>query len=249
MRRALFTITATVTVALTGCSNSSSNPTTALRPTPASPCQTSSCRIVSKADINGDGSLDLVGLAFTPDQTSTPEFPEGTLTVRVSTPDGIQQTQVAKSSGPAPNNYYVGAFRISRRSGADLVFHTVEGLGNAEQFVVIGWTDGHLIQIPTPPDPQPVQRDPNIWYFNSSHGQHYWATCGSGAEVTLNKLRAAVEEGIPIPGGGLRESNHFAFQNGSWTPTGSENVADNTFSYTDFHPDTDTFQCDRQDHQ
>jgi hypothetical protein len=135
--------------------------------------------------------------------------------------------------------------RWRRKDAADLVLHTQRGGGSSEQFAVIGWQAGAPASVARPPELDANFPDATVWYIGSSHGVHEWVTCADGAAVTMNKLSAPEAEGIPLPGGGIREENHFAFENAQWSPNGSENVADNNFSY-DFDPHTQTFQCPDQ---
>lgn len=175
-------------------------------------------------------------------------YGEATISVIVAVGPGLQRIDVT-SPGALPGTNadpdpYVGAYRISRTTGADLVLHTRLGQGNSEQFVVIGWRGGHPELVNAPPSgiSNPA---PGVWYFGSSHGIHEWVTCSDGAAVTFNRLSAPTAEGIPLPGGGIREENFFSYDGLAWLPAGSKNVADDNFSY-DFSPHTETFQCQDQ---
>jgi len=139
----------------------------------------------------------------------------------------------------------VGAFRISRERGADLVLHTRRGSGNAEQFVVIGWQNDSPAFVVRPPELNANYGNQSIWYMSSSHGVREWVTCADGAFVTINKLSAPEAEGVPLPGGGLREEDHFAFDGSEWKPAGSSIEPDNDFDYK-FDPHTQTFLCQDQ---
>lgn len=220
---------------------------TAERPA-VDPCEdVTSCEEVASVDVDGDGSLDRVGISVTrqaaPAQVA---FGEATTVVFIATGEYVERIEV-RSGGAMPGlvdkpQPYVGAYRLSRTSGADLVLHTVLGQGNQEQFVVIGWADGKPLRVMRPPSGAAVQSS-DVWFIGSSHGMHEWVTCAAGASLTMNVLSAPTAEGIPLPGGGIREMNHFAFEAGAWYPTGSENIADDNFSY-DFDPHTQTFECE-----
>lgn len=214
----------------------------------ADPCAgIADCTEIAKADVDGDGVLDRVGITISR-QAPPPQVVVGKATIGVVIATGsrvarldVQSPGMLPGSTSAPTPF-VGAYRISREDGADLVFHTQLGQGNSEQFVVIGWSSGQPAPVSRPPELNANYPDAAVWYIASSHGVHEWVTCGDGAAVTLNKLSAPTAEGMPIPGGGIREENHFAYAANEWTPTGSENIADSDFSY-DFDPHTQTFQC------
>lgn len=220
-------------------------------PVAADPCSgVDRCLEVAHVDVDGDGTLDRVGLSIyqapPPPQVA---FGEATITVLAAVGPNVQRLDVsspgvlpmAPDGTPQP---YIGAYRISRKSGADLVLHTNLGQGNAERFAVIGWQSGRLTPVPRPPEDasSPVS---STWFIGSSHGVHEWVTCTDGASVTMNKLSAPTAEGIPLPGGGIRQEDDFIFDSGSWSPNGSRNVDDSNFSY-DFNPHTQTFQCEDQ---
>lgn len=206
------------------------------------------CMAVANVDVDGDGVSDSVGIAVTR-EAPPPQvvFGKTTITVRVGHAGRVATRAIASpgalpGSG-SPKDVYVGAYRISRTAGADLVLHTQLGQGSPEQFVVVGWDAAGLTAVPAPPTGTSVTNPkPDVWLFASSHGAHDTASCANGANVTVQRLSAATVEGTPVPGGGLRESNHFAFVDGQWNPTGSENVPDSSFSYS-FDPHRQTFDC------
>lgn len=206
------------------------------------------CVAVANVDVDGDGVRDSVGIAVTrvapPPQVA---LGKATITLRVSHAGQVATRQVdspgALPGSGAPTDVYVGAYKISRTTGADLVLHTQLGQGSPEQFVVIGWDGAGLSVVPAPPTGTSVTNPKSgVWLFASSHGARDTTSCANGASITVQRLSAASMEGEPIPGGGLRESNHFAFVDGHWDPTGSENVPDSSFSYN-FDPHTQTFDC------
>jgi hypothetical protein len=258
MRR-IAAVVAASTIAVAGCGHTSGSTdatdaaTTPRTSTAADPCATAGpgCRQVAVVDVDGDGAPDRVGVAVTVEPPE-PQIAYGDATVHVFIASGANVSSIdVHSPGVLPGiddndpKPYVGAYRISRTQGADLALHTQLGGGSSEQFVVIGWNGGRPALVPRPPQLSANYPDPAIWYIGSSHGVHEWITCGGGAAVTLIRQSAPSSEGIPLPGGGIRESNHFTFVNGEWSPNGSENKADNDFSYN-FDPNTETFACDDQ---
>lgn len=217
----------------------------------ADPCDgVAGCAEVATVDVDGDGAPDRVGMTISR-ETPPPQVVFGNATIGVLIASGATVHRIdVHSPGALPGTEsqptpYVGAYRISRGNGADLVFHTQLGHGNSEQFVVVGWSAANPTLVVRPPVLNANYPDPAVWYVMSSHGQHEWMTCADGAAITANKLSAPTEEGIPIPGGGIREVNHFTFDGTQWFPSGSDNIADNDFSY-DFDPHTQTFQCEDQ---
>ena len=249
---------------VSGCANSGPTPDPATNSTrqphpaataaptsaPIDPCAgTDRCREVASVDVDGDGALDRVGIGVV-QSPPPPQVAYGAATVSVIIAVGpdLQRIDVT-SPGVLPGTSgkpdpYVGAYLISRKTGADLVLHTQLGQGNSEQFVVIGWQSGHPELVSAPPSGigNPA---PGVWYIGSSHGVHEWVSCSDGAAVTFNRLSAPTAEGIPLPGGGIREENFFSYDGVAWSPSGSNNVADDSFSY-DFAPHTDTFRCEDQ---
>jgi hypothetical protein len=247
-------------VAVVGCAESATSeaPNTAhnafgtppaVSATAADPCTgIAGCTEIARVDVDGDAALDRVGITISR-ETPPPQvaYGEATIGVLVASGSAVNRIDVhspgvlpGSDSAPTP---YVGAYPISRKNGADLVFHTQLGGGSSEQFAVVGWSGGKPSLVIRPPVLNANYPDPAVWHIGSSHGVHEWVTCADGAAVTMNKLSAPTAEGIPIPGGGIREEDHFAFDGGQWSPTGSENVADDNFSY-DFDPHTQTFHCE-----
>ncbi len=206
---------------------------------PADPCADGplGCRPAGFADIDGDGFPDAVGITT-----------QGALTtVRVATAGGTYEYQASSPNEVAIDSrgVLIGAFGISRSRGADLVLHTEVGQGGPDRFVVIGWRDGALTAVPAPPDPGQPRSDSDTWYLMESHGKQQWVTCASGGSMTFNIQSAPTAEGIPVPGGGVLESNHWTFTGSEWSPEGSKNVPRSDFSYN-FDAHTQAFQCEDQ---
>jgi hypothetical protein len=208
----------------------------------ADPCagEAPGCVTVGDADVDGDGALDAIGVIVDRQPPSSPNVVNGpaSVTVRVAVAGGTQEMRVDSTTGMLPGegtarDVFVGAFLISRpKGGADLVLHTSLGAGNADEFAVIGWGSGGLTRVPPPPVAQGNFGDAANWVVMESHGTAAWVTCDGNASITMVTQSAPTAEGIPIPGGGLRESDHWKFANAAWTPMGSENVADDSNPYT-----------------
>jgi hypothetical protein len=264
MRTQLVVLTV-VGLSVAGCGNPGSSPTDTSMGAPQSrsapaaessasapvdPCTgIAGCREVAPVDVDGDGTADRVGISIY--QAPPPPqvvYGDTTITMSIAVGPHVQRIDV-KSSGDLPvkdgsRQPYVGAYRISRKTGADLVLHTLRGQGQAEQFAVIGWQGGQPKLVNRPPRDANAQAT-DVWAMGSSHGVHEWVVCADGAAVTMHKLSAPIAEGIPIPGGGIHEENAFVFDSGAWSANGSKNVADDNFSY-DFDPHTQTFLCEDQ---
>lgn len=218
-------------------------------PEPVDPCTgISSCREVATVDVDGDGVPDRLGLSVVRQPPQSPQVAYGgaVITVAVATGDKVHRIDV-DSSGNLPGyggdpQPFVGAFLISRKAGADLVLHTEIGAGNAERFAVIGWQDGRPMRVNRPPY-NANTASVEVWFISSSHGVREWVTCSDGAAVTITTLSAAVREGVPVPGGGTRKEQRFAYDSGAWSPASSETIADDNFTYH-FDPHTETFQCE-----
>lgn len=211
------------------------------------PCEgaVGECAQVAQADVDGDGSLDRVAVAVSKHEDSG-----ATVEVRVGRAGSVDEISfeapvMLQPGDGAPADYFVGAYKLSRTTGADVVVHLVPGRGNADQFGVVAWSGGELEVVPQPPRQQAgAQPDPEgRWLFQSSHGVVESVKCSpSGGAITVQRLSAATAEGVEIPGGGLREDNRFEFRDSDWFPTGSDNVPDTSFSYT-FDAHTQTFDC------
>ncbi|RDH76841.1 hypothetical protein DVS77_18530 [Mycolicibacterium moriokaense] len=219
----------------------------------ADPCAAGpqECTNVGNADVDGDGGLDAIGVVVDRQPPSGPNEVNGpaSVTVRVATAGGTSEMRVDSGTGVLPGgggarDVFAGAFMISRAAGADLVLHTDLGGGNADQFAVIGWNSGGLTRVSPPPAATGNFGDPTNWVMMESHGSMVWVTCDGDASITLVSQSAPTAEGIPIPGGGIRESDHWKFANATWTPMGSENVADDSNPYT--AEQQPVFRCEDQ---
>jgi len=193
-------------------------------------------------DVDGDGALDRVGIA------TQDIFP--TVTLRVANVDGVhervlQLTDPLLPDEPLPAGAFVGAFIISRTKGADLVVQSRFGRGDSDEFHVIGWRDGELVDVPRPPVAGTGDADPAGWSFFGSHGNLVWVTCDGDAAITVNNHSAPTAEGIPIPGGGILQSDHWIFTDGQWMAQGSENVQAGAIHYDPSGRDV-VFRCEDQ---
>ena len=193
------------------------------------------CTHVANTDVDGDGTPDQIGIAYATGRVTTIVAINGTRHSIAHSVTGVPYTD--------PTDIYRGAFLLSRAHGADLVLHLVDGSGNAEQFAVISWDGDRLVALPEPPRTNLTGAEHRgIWYLRSSHGGQDSVRCRQPGETALTVLTAATSEGIAVPGGGRREENYYTFVGSSWQPTGSDNIADSSFSYMwDAH--TSAFDC------
>lgn len=212
--------------------------------TAADPCTgILGCTEVAQVDVTGDGDLDRVGYAIS-------GASDGGKLIQVEIAHGQSvDAMTLASPGVVPTvndkpSPYVGAFRISRKSVADLVFHTQVGAGSSEQFVVLQWVDGHAVYVESPP---PATNGSNnvTWYMQSSEGGHDWVSCGDGASITYHHQYAPTSEGMSQPGGGTRKDDEYTFDTNRWVLGESKQIPDPRYSYT-LNPHTDTFRCQDQ---
>lgn len=236
---------ALLTGALTGCGSfggaGSSVPA-------ADPCVgVPSCTQVAVADVDGDGSPDRIGIARVQDAPIASNVAFGTthVTTRVAIGSTVHTfpQDVEGAAYEKPTDIYRGAFAMTRAQGADIVLHLVPGQGNAERFAVISWDGARLVAVPSPPwgPNSGPSTATGFWLIGSSHGSRDWIRCTQPGEIVRVHLTAALAEGSPVPGGGKREEDKFAFAGSAWQPAGSQNFADTSYSYTDgwtAHKDT-----------
>jgi hypothetical protein len=215
----------------------------------ADPCMQGpvGCEQVGAVDVDGDGVADRIGIAMRqqPNEKSTPTT---WVTVRVATVTGTREREVSSSVLPGqgrPEDVLVGAFSISRSRGADLVLHTSIGQGGSDRFVVLGWSGNDLAPVPPVRDPDVYLPDRSVWELWESAGSREWVTCSSGGSITLNSQHASSATGGTLPGGGILELDHWTFVDGSWSPAGSESVANDDFPER-FDSHTDAFKCEDQ---
>lgn len=154
------------------------------RPAPAEPVAAdpclgagTGCDPVAVVDVDGDGRPDRVALDLT----------DATAIVRVSTANG-QHTAVLDSSHAAvgwdASDIFVGAYHLTRNSGADLVFDTHSGRGGGELFAVLGWRDG-LVGVPAPAVVDyPGARQSDRWAVPTEYGQIV-VTCGEPGTISI----------------------------------------------------------------
>lgn len=212
------------------------------------------CATVGRVDVDGDGGLDSVGVIVNREPPSSPNVVNGpaNVVVRVATAAGTQEMRVDSATGALPGDgtaqdVFSGAFLISRPKGADLVLHTTYGAGSADEFAVIGWNGGQLVRVPPPPVAKTTFPNPDSWGLMESHGRLAWVTCDGDASITVVTQSAPTAEGMPLPGGGIRESDHWKFENGAWAPMGSENAADDSDPYAP-NGKPAIFRCEDQRH-
>lgn len=234
-------IAALSAVILTGACGHASGPRIS---TAVDPCKAvAGCTEVAPVDVTGNGDLDRVGYAIS-------DASDGGKLIEVDIAHGqTVGTTTLHSPGVLPTvndkpSPYVGAYRISRKAGADLVFHTEVGGGASEQFVVLQWVDGHMVYVESPP-PAATASTNVTWYMQSSEGGHAWVTCGEGASITYHHQYAPTNEGTPQPGAGTRKDDEYTFDTNRWVLGESKQVPDPKYSYT-INPHTETFRCQDQ---
>ena len=153
MRRTRSTIATTAGTALIGVGLAL--PTGATAATAAAPdaCAdaSSSCRIVSRADVDGDGRRDSVG------QTTW-----GTkITTRLATADG-EKTHVVTELEYVPGSGYYGAARIDGEDGYEIVTRTSLGAHTAYH-QVLTYRDGKLKTLKDPRNRYRWVTDGSVW--------------------------------------------------------------------------------------
>lgn len=102
----------------------------------------SSCKVVSRADVDGDGRADQVGLV---QRTSYPQ--NNTITVRVRTAKGRTMTTSHKAWWYGST--WHGAARFDGRAGHELVVGSSAG-AHARIFRVVTYRDGKLVTLKAP---------------------------------------------------------------------------------------------------
>lgn len=115
------------------------------------------CKIVSRADIDGDGTADSVGLRTSPDGS-------GKVTTRVVTADGerLQTTTETSRSMTTASEYYRGAARIDGVDGYEIVVLTDLGAHTA-YYQVITYRDGRLTTLKDPRNRWRWVTDGSVW--------------------------------------------------------------------------------------
>ncbi|MET9328465.1 hypothetical protein [Tsukamurella sp. NPDC003166] len=227
----------TLCLLLAACGSGGSIESTAVDPCAG----VAGCVQVAVVDVDGDGSLDRVGVVNqaedfinggTPDPTTKSAGP---ITALVGIGQKVHRLTV-ESGGLTfrePAEIYRGAFAMTRTPGADLVLHTAIGQGGSDMFAVISW-DGNALVTVAPPQPL-IANAAGLWAMASSHGYRDSIRCTEPGEIVRVRLATSLQDGNRNldKNGGKREEDKYTFAGGAWQPAGSENFADNSLSYTD----------------
>lgn len=160
----------------------------------------SGCKIVSRADVDGDGRADQVGMV-----SKTTSSGERSSTVRVRTAKGRVMTTTTKGLWH-PNPWH-GAANIDGNPGYELVVGAHHG-AHAQFFRVITHRNGRLVTLKAPGNQWTWHIDGSYsynagWFRNVSRGQVYMTS--KGASRNQNS-----------PGHDLRV-NKYQWRNGTWS--------------------------------
>jgi hypothetical protein len=209
---------------------------TAAVASPGDPCAQGppGCIQVGRADVDGDGQLDRIGVAVEKRPGENEAQHPGTIFVRVANSSGVQAIQadaIQLAKTGSPTDVFVGAFLMSRARGADLVIQTRDDF-LTEMFSVIGWSNGTLISLPAPPARGSAFAGDQVWKLNQSEGFRDSVICTDGTAISMVHDIAPLNEGEPVPGGGRRESSRYTFENNEWVFKGFQNTPKDQFSYT-----------------
>lgn len=209
------------------------------------------CTYVGQADVDGDGTLDQIGVVLDPAGEASTAGLRVAIGGTVHTLDTEMNPNTyptnlhlenANSQSPSPG-FYEGAFQLTRSGASDIVVHHTLGRGNVERFLVAAWNGSDLEWVPAP-DPSlfGVSSDPEFWSAATSHGKRTQYACKGDGNVGVETVYAATAEGMPQPKGDTRDIALYRYADGQWTAEGTENVpdVDEGDFYTDYHP---SFQC------
>lgn len=167
----------------------------------------SSCVIVSRADIDGDGTADSVS------QTHWGTTAEGgdKITTRVHTADGEKLYVVTETQRRMGSSAFFGAAKIDGRSGYELVTKTDLGAHTAYS-QVLTYRDGKLSTLQDPRSRYRWVTDGSVW---SSYG--YKRTTTSTGAVKM----VAAEATRPPEGGSFRQTLYTTqWKYGRWQRVG-----------------------------
>jgi hypothetical protein len=191
------------------------------------------CMQVGRADVDGDGQLDRIGVAVEKRPGENEYQQPGTIFVRVTNSVGVQAIQADALQLPktgSPTDVFVGAFLMSRPRGADLVIQTRSDF-LTEMFAVIGWSNGTLTMLPAPPARGSAFAGDHVWKLTQSEGFRDSVICTDGTGINMVHDIAPLDEGVPVPGGGRRETSRYAFDNNEWVFKSFQNTPKDQFSY------------------
>lgn len=211
------------------------------------------CDEMPASDVDGDGTLDRIGVAVPVDvkfgypTTVTVLVSAGGRVKRVDAPSNGMLPGIGSGTSTDHPRPYVGSYRISRTKGADLVLNTAISQGSFGRYVVIGWQNDQpaLVNSPRPIANTSTSGVPSEWMLGPSEGSYKGVKCTDGAAVTTTVLNQAYGEQAP-PGGSLRQTDKFLFQDNDWTPNGSDSIPDNSDAWLHSDKVPTNFDCQDQ---
>lgn len=152
------------------------------------------CEVVASVYVDGDGNSDNVGI----------ELVDSLVSVRIDTGDGVSTASVEDKhvlrQDTTPSNVFVGAFRLTREQGADIVVDDRFGLGGAELFGVIGWEAGGPVVVPAPTGATYPEALPTEWAIPTER-LRMLIRCPKPGSVGGVTTEGDISYGIPTPGG------------------------------------------------
>lgn len=196
------------------------------------------CVGVGRADVDGDGHPDTIGLAYA----------NSVYRLYVGAGGTVQSVEQRISpytmSSPDPTTAYIGAFHLRTTGAADVAILMGTGYGNPDDVFVVGWRGGRLASIPAPNAADNTSDAPtNAWVFGRSHGTSSRLRCVDGG-IELDVRRYPVIDGNLRDGDLLRQVDRFSWKDDAWYPEGSENsMIPPDPSARRWDPKTDTFAC------
>ena len=193
------------------------------------------CVQIGKADVDGDGELDPIGVAVHQSPGEQGIARAGTVFVRVATSTGVQAIQfdgefrLPKLGSPA--EVFVGAFLMSRPRGADLVIQLQSDF-LTEIFTIIGWTNGALTPFPAPGRYRSTTLTHwQSWALTQAEGFRDTVICTDGSAIKVVHDIFPESEGVPVPGGGRRETAQYSFATNGWMLKDFQVLPRDQFSY------------------
>lgn len=209
--------------------------------TAVDPCEAASapCTYMGQADIDGDGVLDQIGLGVGPDRAAI---------LRVAVRGQVQELAMPPQNGSLAftkvEDIYVGAFEMTRGTGADIVLYLVPEAGSADQFVVASWLGGEGLGW-LPPIPETAVLSgiaaSDVWMLLTQRGETNEISCKGDGVVTFERVWAPNNQGFVQPKGDTRDIHHFTFEGGHWIAGTTQNVPDVYQGLADAR--TEAFQC------
>lgn len=171
------------------------------------------CDEMPASDVDGDGTLDRIGVAVPVDvkfgypTTVTVLVSAGGRVKRVDAPSNGMLPGIGSGTSTDHPRPYVGSYRISRTKGADLVLNTAISQGSFGRYVVIGWQNDQpaLVNSPRPIANTSTSGVPSEWMLGPSEGSYRGSSAPtaqpsrqpSSTRRTANKRRRAEAFGRP----------------------------------------------------